>query len=99
MLLLLVQPGAASLLAVAVPLQGVKHLIGQLQVHPQAVTDVDLRGKLDEGEQHAMKTAVRLIPAVLETHALCSPPAPPGAAQQLQRPTSTCRAAEAKTKL
>lgn len=50
MLLLLVQPGAAFLLAVAVLLQGVEHLIGQLQVHPQPVADVDLRSKLQEEE-------------------------------------------------
>ena len=47
-LLLLVQSGAASLLAVAVLLQRVEHLIGQLQVHPQPVTDMDLWSKLEE---------------------------------------------------
>lgn len=45
-LLLLVQPGATPLLAVAVLLQRVEHLIGQLQVHPQTVTDVDLWSEL-----------------------------------------------------
>lgn len=47
-LLLLVQAGAASLLAVAVLLQRVEHLIGQLQVHPQPITDMDLWSKLEE---------------------------------------------------
>lgn len=45
-LLLLVHPGAALLLVVAVLLQRVEHLIGQLQVHPQPVAHVHLRGKL-----------------------------------------------------
>lgn len=47
-LLLLVQAGAASLLAVAVLLQRVEHLIGQLQVHPQPITNMDLWSKLEE---------------------------------------------------
>lgn len=48
-LLLVVQPGAAPLLAVAVLLQGVEHLVGQFQVHPQTVAHVHLRSKLPEG--------------------------------------------------
>lgn len=47
-LLLLVQSGAASLLAVTVLLQRVIHLIGQLQVHPQPVAHMDLWSKLEE---------------------------------------------------
>lgn len=50
-LLLLVQSGAASLLAVAVLLQRVEHLIGQLQVHPRPVADMDLWSKLQEEEE------------------------------------------------
>lgn len=50
MLLLLVQSGAAPLLAVAVLLQRIKHLIGQLQVHPQPVAHMDLWSKLEEKE-------------------------------------------------
>lgn len=50
-LLLLVQPGAAFLLAVAVLLQRVKHLIGQLQVHPQPIADMDLWSELEEEER------------------------------------------------
>lgn len=50
-LLLLVQPGAASLLAVAVLLQRVKHLIGQLQVHPQTISHMDLWSKLKKEEK------------------------------------------------
>lgn len=45
-LLLLVQPGAAPLLTVAVLLQRVENLIGQLQVHPQPVAHMDLWSKL-----------------------------------------------------
>lgn len=48
MLLLLVQSGAASLLAVAVLLQRVKHLIGQLEVHPQTIAHVHLWSELQE---------------------------------------------------
>lgn len=50
-LLLLVQSGTASPLAVAVLLQRVKHLIGQLQVHPQAIAHEDLRSELEGGKQ------------------------------------------------
>ena len=50
-LLLLVQSGAASLLAVAVLLQGVEHLVGQLQVHAQPVAHVDLWSKLQHEER------------------------------------------------
>lgn len=52
-LLLLVQLCAASLLAVAVLLQRVKHLIGQLQVHPQTVTDMNLWSELQQEEKRA----------------------------------------------
>lgn len=49
-LLLFVQSGAAPLLAVAMLLQRVKHLIGQLQVHPQPIAHVDLWSKLETGQ-------------------------------------------------
>lgn len=54
-LLLLVQFGAASLLAVAVLLQRVKHLIGQLQVHPQTIADMNLWSKLQQDEKRAAR--------------------------------------------
>lgn len=56
MLLLLVQLGAASLLAVAVLLQRVKHLIGQLQVHPQPVADMNLWSELRQEKRAARYT-------------------------------------------
>lgn len=54
-LLLFVQLGAAFLLAVAVLLQRVEHLVGQLQVHPQAVAHMDLRSELQEEEEEHVK--------------------------------------------
>lgn len=66
-LLLLVQSGAAPLLAVAVLLQGVKHLIGQLQVHPQPVAHVDLWSKLQRQDRAVtMATAGATAPPLIQ---------------------------------
>lgn len=62
MLLLLVQSGAALLLVVAVLLQRVEDLIGQLQIHPQPVTHVNLWSKLHRQDRVVtMETAALLI--------------------------------------
>lgn len=54
-LLLLVQPGAAPLLTVAVLLQRVENLIRQLQIHPQPVANMDLWCKL-QGKYRSVTT-------------------------------------------
>lgn len=58
MLLLLVQFGAASLLTVAVLLQRVEHLIGQLEVHPQTIADMNLWSKLQQEEKREAQHTV-----------------------------------------
>lgn len=61
-LLLLVQSGGALLLAVAVLLQRVEDLIGQLQIHPQPVTHEDLWSELQRQDRvGTMETAALLI--------------------------------------
>lgn len=61
-LFLLVKSGAALLLAVAVLLQRVEDLIGQLQIHPQPVTHVNLWSELQRQDRVVtMETAALLI--------------------------------------
>lgn len=50
-LLLLVQPGAAPLLTVAVLLQRVEDLVGELQVHQDTITHLHLWSKLERVRQ------------------------------------------------
>ena len=46
MLLFVMQSGTATLLGVAVLLQGVVHLVRELQVHAKPISHIDLWGKL-----------------------------------------------------